>query len=593
MSGYNTYIGARYIPLPDGEWDSTKAYEPLTIVSYNGDTYTSKTYVPKNTPITNKTYWIRTASYNAQLEHYISQVNDCIADVGQLESDFTAFTEQMNSNYSNFTEQITGDMSDFTQQITGDMTSFEAEIREIAGAGGEIVLPSGDVTGATDVTNIQAALDSKGNVILVDGNYYLNASLKLKAGDRVVGVSRVKTILYITSDVAVFTPKTANTSCDHIYIANMQIVNNVGTSGHAAIEIVPDYIQDNFLGARYSVFQDLWIKNFEKGMAFSVMWCTRFIGCRFQNCDIGMEIGNACNALFILNCQFYGNEQKTQTGLKMLARTGGTENYNVTVISGDFESLAYGVDLYATKAASFFGCYFENVTQAYKLDCVPNFVAKGGNFNGIELLARIDKSNAGYTGGASFEDLYIVCNIDVDKGIITVTDNMGYVYAKNISVENQGSGNIYYTNKELARMRTGVNARAVKELHTGRLRYSDDAWKFSFNGVGVSEKIKLQQIYLNLKSAVTTTNNINYIITDKNNNTIGTGNFNAGEHAAGSIVYITPTASYYYSSLEDNTFTIKPSADPGVDVSFDIVATAYVGEFTPFINSVVPVIPNN
>lgn len=75
INGNNVYIGARYVPIFDGEWDNTKKYEPLVIVQHNGNSYTSKTYVPIGAEITNETYWANTGNYNAQLESYIAAVN--------------------------------------------------------------------------------------------------------------------------------------------------------------------------------------------------------------------------------------------------------------------------------------------------------------------------------------------------------------------------------------------------------------------------------------------------------------------------------------------------------------------------------------
>ena len=40
------YIGARYVPKFDGDYNSEKEYEPLTIVTYMFNSYTSKKIVP-------------------------------------------------------------------------------------------------------------------------------------------------------------------------------------------------------------------------------------------------------------------------------------------------------------------------------------------------------------------------------------------------------------------------------------------------------------------------------------------------------------------------------------------------------------------
>lgn len=76
--GYNLYVGARYVPLFANpiEWDESKTYEPLTIVTHQGNSYTSKTFVPANTQITDTTYWALTGNYNAQVEQYRQEVLD-------------------------------------------------------------------------------------------------------------------------------------------------------------------------------------------------------------------------------------------------------------------------------------------------------------------------------------------------------------------------------------------------------------------------------------------------------------------------------------------------------------------------------------
>ena len=70
------YIGARYVPLfaDPIDWDSTKTYEPLTIVYNQGNSYTSRQYVPAGIDISNDVYWAKTGNYNAQIEQYRSEV---------------------------------------------------------------------------------------------------------------------------------------------------------------------------------------------------------------------------------------------------------------------------------------------------------------------------------------------------------------------------------------------------------------------------------------------------------------------------------------------------------------------------------------
>lgn len=71
---YNTYVGMRYVPIFGGQWDATADYEPLTIVTYQGNSYTSRTFVPAGTAVDNTTYWALTGNYNAQVEQYRQEV---------------------------------------------------------------------------------------------------------------------------------------------------------------------------------------------------------------------------------------------------------------------------------------------------------------------------------------------------------------------------------------------------------------------------------------------------------------------------------------------------------------------------------------
>lgn len=75
------YCGARYVPLIDGEWDPNKPYEPLTIVTYYGNSYTSKVAVPAGTLPTDTAYWAKTGNFNAQLEQVEANVAQNTKDI--------------------------------------------------------------------------------------------------------------------------------------------------------------------------------------------------------------------------------------------------------------------------------------------------------------------------------------------------------------------------------------------------------------------------------------------------------------------------------------------------------------------------------
>lgn len=78
------YIGARYVPQffknPDGSWDWMQGfqYEPLTIVKYGENTYTSKSLVPANvgSPNLNPEYWANTGNYNGAIVDLNNKINN-------------------------------------------------------------------------------------------------------------------------------------------------------------------------------------------------------------------------------------------------------------------------------------------------------------------------------------------------------------------------------------------------------------------------------------------------------------------------------------------------------------------------------------
>lgn len=87
---YNTYVGARYVPIYDGEWSSRKNYEPLVVVQYHGNSYTSKTYVPAGVNPTNENYWAQSGNYNAQVEEYRREVRELTTLVNGFNNRITA-----------------------------------------------------------------------------------------------------------------------------------------------------------------------------------------------------------------------------------------------------------------------------------------------------------------------------------------------------------------------------------------------------------------------------------------------------------------------------------------------------------------------
>jgi hypothetical protein len=86
--GVTQYVGARYVPLfaNPAQWSGEREYEPLTIVLYQGNSFTSMQYVPIGIDINNEEFWAQTGNYNAQVEQYRQEVRECTKKIAALEN---------------------------------------------------------------------------------------------------------------------------------------------------------------------------------------------------------------------------------------------------------------------------------------------------------------------------------------------------------------------------------------------------------------------------------------------------------------------------------------------------------------------------
>ena len=98
LSGKNLYVGHRYVPKIFGEWDNTQSYEALSIVQYQGTSYTSRQTVPVGIEITNEEFWALTGNYNAQIEQYRKDVENVQKNVSDSLNNVSLTLEQVENN---------------------------------------------------------------------------------------------------------------------------------------------------------------------------------------------------------------------------------------------------------------------------------------------------------------------------------------------------------------------------------------------------------------------------------------------------------------------------------------------------------------
>lgn len=131
-SGVREYIGARYIPVFANpmEWSNTRGYEPLTIVTYQGASYTSMQTVPPGIDISNTEYWALSGNYNAQVEQYRLEVQQYQNTVNTFDSridDISTSVEGANSTADQAMQEIAKNKNlIFTD---ADCTNFPENVR--------------------------------------------------------------------------------------------------------------------------------------------------------------------------------------------------------------------------------------------------------------------------------------------------------------------------------------------------------------------------------------------------------------------------------------------------------------------------------
>ena len=100
------YVGARYVPKIMGEWNKALQYEALSVVTYMGNSFTSKVPVPANVEINNTDYWVNTGNYNAQVEAYRKETLEVKQLANNTNTDLKAFKQNQTATNNEINNKI-------------------------------------------------------------------------------------------------------------------------------------------------------------------------------------------------------------------------------------------------------------------------------------------------------------------------------------------------------------------------------------------------------------------------------------------------------------------------------------------------------
>ena len=367
------YIGARYVPIvyknPDdgsANWKANVAYEPLTILVDNGDSYTSRKAVPPSVgrPSENGEYWVKTGDFNASLL--------------ALQREMQEIDNDINNNETGLKVRV-----DVLENIS------------------YVMQPSGTTDDRS--TELATALLTHKTVIFMEGDYYFNSSITLPEDSKIYGVGNASHLIYTGTDnflIAGSGSEIANVKLDG-GATTTPAVSNGAIGIHANNKTNTILVHDceifgfgdcgikvSNMGHTYInsiIVNNVYFKNNYKGVEFAEYGEFGIISnCNFNSNSYGLSIGGGNN--IIANCNVSDNFFGIQVDGNNIANsahgsiTGCTMNHNT-----------YGLRIRnTTNGESVVGClFYHNTSNDLEMSNASGGINIDGNNFGTESRVGI------------------------------------------------------------------------------------------------------------------------------------------------------------------------------------------------------------
>ena len=328
--GTRQYTGARYVPIfgrkdeSSIEWNNTKPYEPLTIVLYQGNSFTSRQYVPIGVDILDTDYWANTGNYNAQVEAYREEVGRFTDSIKEKQFVFDTVTKMQESDnlyagavcktngfhsvddgggaYYKISESAIPNNMDVL--VCGE---FYATLLEPLCVTPEMFGAYGDNT-HDDSASIQRAIDYANmsigkSVSLLNKVYYCASSLEFydSLGLDFHGVNGSG---YNTLQTSMLRFSHSGLKLKHARACtfrNFCVYQLNTTENSIGIEYEYDAAYTSAGRCTMCTFEGVYIYNFDNGLVFNAATAyEHFLRCRIESCNIGVIFGNE-NISYILS----------------------------------------------------------------------------------------------------------------------------------------------------------------------------------------------------------------------------------------------------------------------------------------------------
>ena len=377
------YVGARYVPKIMGEWNKALQYEALSVVTYKGNSFTSKVPVPANVEINNTNYWVNTANYNAQVEEYRKVTLETKELANNTNTDLQTFKKNQTNTNNEFNNKIDLTTSALNKLKNDVFDGDTPSVITVAKSGGRFHTINEAITFAKGYCSRQKRV----TILICGGVYNESIVLTKNPGIDLVGIGMPEIIsdapypngpLYIYGD----------TYIEGIYFHS---------TSDTAYALHLDGSTDTSYGTTVTVVNCKFISDKQPALGCG---CTRgciyyFLNCKFSGSD-GIYVHNEASAN--VSTQYFN-----VIGCKIL----GT---NHAVAVDDAARLNFGATGSPLKL-NFSGSYTENINSMllFRLTKTEHYGYIPGDKNGIsiatdsntQIIALDYKYQGGYTITAS------------------------------------------------------------------------------------------------------------------------------------------------------------------------------------------------
>ena len=171
MSETTQYIGARYVPkfyqnsYGNSDWIGGISYEPLTIVTRNGNSFTSKIPVPAGVgaPENNPDYWVNTGNYNSQYGNIERQISNVVTGYtnadNAIKAEFNGKIENEQNSRVNADDALNSRIDGFDSLVEIEKNARIASDNSLQTQIDEIISPTGEAPNPAEIVNARIGID--------------------------------------------------------------------------------------------------------------------------------------------------------------------------------------------------------------------------------------------------------------------------------------------------------------------------------------------------------------------------------------------------------------------------------------------------